>query len=85
MGGGFGAVFEKIGEAGGCEGAGFGFDDGSARSVDALEGFFGGSEGFGFEGGCEFGEGYLVEVAQIQRRDRGVEEVLEQGVGDGVD
>ncbi len=78
-------VFEDVGEAGGCQGAGFGFEDFLTGCVDALEGFFGGDEGFGFEGGCKFGEGDLVEVAQVERGDGGVEEVLQKCVGDGVD
>jgi len=85
VGGGCWFVFEDVGEAGGCQGAGFGVDDGSAGGVDALEGALGGLEGFGFEGGGELGEGDLVEVAEIQRRDRGVEEVFQECVGDGVD
>jgi hypothetical protein len=46
VGWGCGFVFEHVGEAGGCQGAGFGVDDLLARRVDALEGALGGLEGF---------------------------------------
>jgi hypothetical protein len=38
VGGGFGLVFELVGEAGGREGLGFGFDDVDAGVGDALDG-----------------------------------------------
>ena len=69
MGWGFGFVFELVGEAGGGEGLGFGFDDGGSCGVDAGEGFDGLFEGFGFEGCCEFGEGNLMEVAEVEGGD----------------
>lgn len=85
MGGGGWFVFELVGEAGGCQGLGFGFDDCGSCGVDALEGLDGLLEGFGFEDSCEFGQGELVQVAQVEGGDGGVEEVLHQGVGDGGD
>ncbi len=66
MGGGRGFVFELIGQAGGGEGLGFGFDDGCACFVDALEGFSCGDESFGLQQVGEFGEGELVEVAEVE-------------------
>jgi len=55
VGGGFGFVLELIGEAGRREGFGFGFEEGLTGGVDAFEAMAGGREGFGLEGGCEFG------------------------------
>jgi hypothetical protein len=46
VGGGGWFVFEDVGKAGGCQGAGFGVDDLLAGGVDALEGLFRGDECF---------------------------------------
>lgn len=78
-------VFEDVGEAGGCQGAGLGLDDGLACVGDALDGGDGLAVGFGFEGGGELGERYAVDLAEVERGDGWVGEVFEEGVGEGGD
>lgn len=77
--GGLGFVFELIGEACGREGAGFGFDQGFAGAGDAFDGIACAVEVIGVEDGCELGEFEVVELAEFEGGEGGVEEVFEEG------
>tara|TARA_R110002073_G_scaffold118918_3_gene258917 strand:- start:1938 stop:2141 length:204 start_codon:yes stop_codon:yes gene_type:complete len=67
VGWGFGFVFELVDESCGCEGFGFGFDDGGSRGVDSFDSFLSLFEGFGFEGSGEFMERKLMKVTEVER------------------
>jgi len=82
--GGLGFVFELIGEACGREGAGFGFDQGFAGVGDAFDGIACAVEVFGVEDGCELGEFEVVELAEFEGGEGGVEEVFEELAGEFV-
>lgn len=82
--GGLGLVFELIGEACGREGAGFGFDQGFTGVGNAFDGFACAVEVFGVEDGCELGEFEVVELAEFEGGEGGVDEVFEEGAGEFV-
>jgi len=77
---GFGLVFEQVADACGGEGSGLGGEYGLTRGVDALDVCDGLFVCFGFEEVGEFGELVVVELAEIEGGEGGVEEVLEERV-----
>jgi len=81
FGGGDGGGAEDFVEAGGGEGGGFGVEEGLAGRVDAVEGVEDGGEVLGFEEFGDLGEGQAVEVAEVERGDAGLEEGVEEAVG----
>lgn len=74
-----------VGQASHRAGMGFRRDDRHAGAVDALDAVSRDREGFGFEDRRERGECEIVIVAQIERRDRWVEEIVEQRFGQVMD
>ena len=76
VGGGFGAVAEEVGEAGGCEGVGVVLDEGAAGGVDALHAGERVGELGGGEEVVELVEGDAVDLAEFGDGDGGVEEVV---------
>ncbi len=82
VGGGFGFVFEDIVGADEGEGFGVGFDEVGAGCVDAVHAGLGGFEGVGFEQVGERVEGEMVELAEVEGGDGGVEEVVEEVVSE---
>ncbi|MCA9276248.1 MAG: hypothetical protein KDA29_09500 [Phycisphaerales bacterium] len=83
VGRGFGAVLEDVVGADEGEGLGLGLDNAGARGVDALDEIAGAVEGGGLEELGEFVEGEMVELAEVEGGDGGVEEVFEELVGEG--
>lgn len=83
FGAGGGGGFELVEEAGLGERSGFGVEQGGAGGVDAGRVMHGGLVVARFEQVGELLEREVVEAAQLQGRDGGVEEVLEQGVAEG--
>lgn len=82
VGWGCGLVFEDVVGADECERLGIGLDEVGACGVDALHARLGAFEAIGFEEVGECGQGDVVEVAEVERRDGGVEEVVEEGFGE---
>ena len=83
MRGGGGFVFKEVVGADEREGLGLGFDDRGAGCVDALGCVLCAAELVGLEEVGELGEGEVVEFAEFEGGDGGVEEVFEEGGGEG--
>jgi len=79
----FGPVFEQVGHA--CEGEcfGLGLHELAAGAGDGFDGALGSVELLGVDDGIELFERELVVVAQVEDGDGWVDEVFEEGVGEG--
>ncbi|MHA7812912.1 MAG: hypothetical protein ACX94C_05920 [Phycisphaerales bacterium] len=80
---GFGALAGDVFECGGGGVAGFVVDEVFALGAHVLESGFEVGELLAVRDGDELGEGEVVVVAELERGDRGVQQVVHEGVGEG--